>query len=155
VARTYRRDQKPRWTGRAPRASRLWAVDDPGGGPDGRPRVRGDEFRCRHCKLMVGPVPWGGHNRNHCPYCLYSRHVDRKTPGDRASDCGGSMAPAGVFTRGKGEHVLVHRCLSCGVERYNRIAADDDFEKVLALPVVVPPADREGSAAGGVDSVPG
>ncbi len=48
------------------------------------------------------------------------------------------MAPVGAFTRPKGEHVLVHRCLSCGFERHNRIAADDDFALVLTLPVVQP-----------------
>jgi len=48
------------------------------------------------------------------------------------------MAPIGVFTRPKGEHVIVHRCLSCGFERYNRIAADDDFDLVLSLPTVEP-----------------
>jgi hypothetical protein len=48
------------------------------------------------------------------------------------------MEPVGVFTRPKGEHVLVHRCLTCGFERHNRIAADDDFEAVLALPSVAP-----------------
>ena len=96
------------------------------------------EFRCRQCKLFVGPVPSGGRNRNHCPYCLYSRHVDGRTPGDRASVCQGAMAPIGAFTRPNGEHVIVHRCLTCGFERHNRIAADDDFDLVLALPLVKP-----------------
>jgi hypothetical protein len=86
--------------------------------------------------VFVGPVRFGGRHRNHCPYCLYSRHVDDKVPGDRASSCGGSMAPVGAFTRPKGEHVVVHRCLTCGFERYNRIAADDDFERLLGLPRV-------------------
>ena len=46
------------------------------------------------------------------------------------------MQPIGSFQRRNGEHVLVHRCLGCGFERFNRIAADDDFELVLSLPVV-------------------
>jgi hypothetical protein len=46
------------------------------------------------------------------------------------------MAPAGVFTRPKGEEVIVHRCLGCGFERYNRVAADDREAAVAALPVV-------------------
>jgi hypothetical protein len=87
---------------------------------------------------MVGAPPSGGRHRNHCPSCLHSRHVDGRTPGDRAGDCGGSMVPVGAFTRPKGEHVLVHRCLSCGFERHNRIAADDDFAAVLRLPPVEP-----------------
>lgn len=97
-----------------------------------------DEFRCRHCRAFVGALPSGGRHRNHCPFCLYSRHVDGKTPGDRASDCGGSMAPAGVFTRMKGEHAIVHRCHDCGIERYCRVAADDDIAAMMRLPVVQP-----------------
>ena len=48
------------------------------------------------------------------------------------------MALVAAFTRPSGEHVLVHRCLGCGLERHNRIAADDDFAAVLALPDVMP-----------------
>jgi hypothetical protein len=93
-----------------------------------------EEFRCRHCRVMVGLVPSGGRHRNHCPYCLHSRHVDERMPGDRLSPCGGTMAPIGYFTRPNGEYTLVHSCLECGVKRQNRIAADDDFDLVLALP---------------------
>ncbi len=86
--------------------------------------------------------------RNHCPFCLYSRHVDESTPGDRASDCNSSMAPVGAFTRPKGEHVIVHRCLGCGFERYCRIAADDDFDLVLSLPEVEARHEPSGRAPG-------
>ncbi len=55
------------------------------------------------------------------------------------------MAPIGVFTRPKGEHVIVHQCDACGWQRYNRIAADDDFPRVLGLPWV--------PARGGVPAV--
>jgi hypothetical protein len=48
------------------------------------------------------------------------------------------MEPIGSFQRRKGEYVLVHRCLDCGLERFNRIAADDDFDLVLALPSLPP-----------------
>lgn len=114
-----------------------------------RPRRYSDseEFRCRHCRTFVGLLPSGGRHRNHCPHCLYSRHVDGRRPGDRASDCGGSMEPRGAFRRRNGEHVLVHRCLSCGFERYNRIAADDDFVLVLRLPAVEPRGGRRGAEA--------
>ncbi|MDP9236358.1 MAG: RNHCP domain-containing protein [Chloroflexota bacterium] len=99
---------------------------------------RGDDFRCGRCRMMVGLPPSGGRQRNHCPYCLFSRHVDDRTPGDRASDCHSLMEPAAAFTRPKGEHCIVHRCLGCGFERHCRIAADDDFDAVLALPEVAP-----------------
>lgn len=52
------------------------------------------------------------------------------------------MAPAGAYVRPKGEHVILHRCLDCGRERYNRVAADDDFVLVLRLPPVEPRRSR-------------
>jgi hypothetical protein len=35
--------------------------------------------------------------------------------------------------------MLLHHCLDCGVERRNRIAADDDYDLVLSLPEIAPP----------------
>ena len=102
-----------------------------------------DVFKCKRCRRFIGPLPFGGHHRNHCPFCLSSRHVDEWSSGDRLSGCGSVMEPIGSFQRPKGEHVIVHRCLGCGFERFNRIAADDDFELVLALPVLPPRTSRE------------
>ncbi len=99
-------------------------------------------FRCTHCRQLVFPLPQGGKHRNHCPLCLHSRHVDVQT-GDRMSTCCASMAPVAAFQRADGEHVIIHRCLGCGFERFNRIAADDDFALVLALPVALPRTSRQ------------
>lgn len=107
-----------------------------------RMQPRNEGFVCGHCGRQVEPVQFGGSYRNHCPFCLYSRHIDTDTPGDRASTCGGLMVPVGVFTRRTGEHVLVHRCEKCGRERFNRIAGDDNFELVTSLSTV---ATRKGS----------
>lgn len=95
-----------------------------------------EEFRCKRCKMLVGNLPSGGHHRNHCPFCLYSLHIDAERSGDRASTCRSVMQPVGAFQRRNGEHVIVHRCLGCGFERFNRIAADDNFHQVLSLPTV-------------------
>lgn len=57
------------------------------------------------------------------------------------------MQPIGHFQRPNGEYVLVHRCLGCGVERFNRIAADDDFDLVLELPALPPRTRREVKAS--------
>ena len=111
-----------------------------------RHEVREVAFRCRHCRVMVYPLSGGGQHRNHCPRCLHSRHVDDHQPGDRLSVCGSSMSPIGAFQRPDGESVLVHRCQGCGVERFNRIAADDDFALVLMLPEVPPRTSREAKA---------
>jgi len=95
--------------------------------------ARNDGFICENCHQTINPLKFGGHYRNHCPYCLYSKHVDTDIPGDRKSTCLGLMEPIGVFSRRSGEHVLVHKCLKCRLERYNRIAGDDDYELVLKL----------------------
>ena len=95
--------------------------------------ARNDPFVCGHCGRAVEPIRYGGSYRNHCPFCLWSMHVDATVPGDRANPCLGMMVPVGVFTRRTGEYVLVHRCDRCGFERYNRIAGDDDFEKIVDL----------------------
>ncbi len=108
----------------------------------GRGHTLDESFKCGHCKRFIGPLPSGGRHRNHCPLCLYSKHVDAGRSGDRASACGALMAPIGAFQRPNGEHVVVHRCLGCGFERFNRIAADDDFELVLSLPVLPPRSAR-------------
>lgn len=102
------------------------------------PQAEEAPFLCGHCGRRVPALPSGGRHRNHCPYCLYSRHVDARETGDRASACGELMEPLGTFQRRNGEYVLVHRCLGCGFERFNRIAADDDLPLALSLPSLAP-----------------
>lgn len=95
--------------------------------------ARNDPFDCEHCGKAVEPIVYGGSYRNHCPFCLYSKHVDAEVPGDRSNTCSGLMEPIGVQTRRTGEYVLVHKCVKCGFERLNRIASDDDVEKIAHL----------------------
>ena len=59
------------------------------------------------------------------------------------SSCESRMEPIGSFQRPNGAYVLVHRCLGCGIERFNRIAADDNFDLVLTLPSLPPCTSRE------------
>jgi hypothetical protein len=101
-----------------------------------RVESRDGTFRCRHCKTVVGVPISGGRHRNHCPNCLYSRHVDERRPGDRASTCRSMMRAIGVRIRTGGEQELVHRCLGCGIERRNRVAADDNVVAVMHLPLL-------------------
>ena len=54
-----------------------------------------DTFVCRVCGKTVIMAGAGSEHRNHCPYCLHSRHLDIE-PGDRAADCGGVMEPIAV-----------------------------------------------------------
>jgi hypothetical protein len=88
---------------------------------------RPEEFDCLHCGLHVR----GNGYTNHCPRCLWSRHVDVR-PGDRAADCGGAMEPIGALYEG-GRTVVVQRCQRCGHSWRNRTARGDSREAVLTL----------------------
>lgn len=108
----------------------------------GAPRA----FRCRNCGLDVPPDAPGTAHRNHCPSCLWSRHLDDATPGDRASVCGSAMEPIAVAVRGGGEWVLVHRCSGCGELDLNRIAGDDNpllLTRLAVKPLAQPPFPLE------------
>ena len=85
----------------------------------------GASFLCAHCGTTVpGDAP-GTRQRNHCPRCLRSLHVDVSV-GDRRSLCTGIMDPISLWVRHGEELALLHRCRRCGVIRSNRIAGDDD-----------------------------
>ena len=102
-------------------------------------------FRCVHCHQEVSTSALGTQHRNHCPLCLWSRHVDNE-PGDRASDCFGSMEPIAITVRGDGEWVLVHRCAGCDELHLNRTAADDNpliLLRVAVRPLAQPPFPME------------
>lgn len=91
-----------------------------------------DPFTCKVCGRLVVPGGAGSDHRNHCPNCLSSVHVDER-PGDRASACHGVMEPVAVWVRKNGEWAVVHRCRVCGKFASNRIAADDNPMKLMAL----------------------
>jgi RNHCP domain len=105
-----------------------------------------DTFRCRNCRLDVPMRAPGTRHRNHCPNCLWSRHVDDDVPGDRAAECHGTMEPVSVCVRPGGEWALVHRCTGCGAMRLNRTAGDDNALALMRLavrPLADPPFPLE------------
>jgi hypothetical protein len=89
-------------------------------------------FVCGHCGVTVLADAPGTGQRNHCPRCLHSVHLDI-TVGDRRSSCRGLMEPIALWLRGDGEVSLLHRCRRCGVIRANRLAGDDDEAAVRTL----------------------
>ena len=98
---------------------------------------RNDPFTCANCGLQVEPLAGGG-QRNHCPGCLCSLHVDGPVPGDRASDCGGLMRPISVDRSPKKGWVVVQKCEKCGLIRRNKAATEDprqpdDFDVLLRI----------------------
>ena len=102
------------------------------------------DFKCAHCHVLVSSahILSGVNNRNHCPYCLWSCHLDLYAAGDRLSACKGQMKPIGLTMKNsrnryrlenRGELMLVHECIECGALSINRIAADDDPASLVAV----------------------
>lgn len=108
-------------------------------------------FACVHCRTPVPQAALGTRQRNHCPQCLWSQHLDVQ-PGDRAAGCGGPMEPIAIWARAGGEWALVHRCTQCGAVRTNRVAGDDNEAVLMSLAVralAAPPFPLERLAARG------
>ncbi|KYK32895.1 MAG: hypothetical protein AYK19_14790 [Theionarchaea archaeon DG-70-1] len=85
-----------------------------------------EDFICEKCGQEVRGTGY----TNHCPTCLWSKHVDIN-PGDRQCTCGGMMEP--VRTEYKGEFIIVHHCIKCGIEKRNRAAENDNKELLFNL----------------------
>ena len=86
-----------------------------------------ENFECAHCGAMV----FGNGYTNHCPHCLWSKHVDNN-PGDRASDCGGMMIPISVETAGNG-FIITHKCEKCGKTIRQRSSENDDIDTIIEI----------------------
>lgn len=84
-----------------------------------------EDFRCDVCDAQVE----GDGYTNHCPTCLWSKHVDR-LPGDRAHPCRGLMEPVELRTSRHGFDV-VHRCTTCHEVRTCRTVANDNLDALL------------------------
>lgn len=86
-----------------------------------------ENFICENCgKNVIG----NGYT-NHCPFCLYSKHVDIN-PGDRSCACGGLMKPIEIQQK-NGEFVILHKCIKCGFERKNKVQENDDINKIIEI----------------------
>lgn len=86
-----------------------------------------EDFTCEHC----GEKVQGSGYTNHCPKCLWSKHTDN-LPGDRQNPCGGLMEPIGLELQGDKQQI-VHRCLSCGIIKKNKVAGVDNREAIINL----------------------
>ncbi len=86
-----------------------------------------EDFFCEKCRLEV----IGNGYTNHCPQCLWSKHVD-VYPGDRAAACGGMMEPIRVEVKNS-EYTIIHKCVKCGFERRNKAVKDDSFDMLVQI----------------------
>lgn len=86
-----------------------------------------EDFTCERCGHKVK----GSGYTNHCPKCLWSKHVDIN-PGDRAAACGGLMKPVDLYF-GKQKWIIEHQCQSCGYKSKDKIRENDDFDEAVRL----------------------
>ena len=86
-----------------------------------------EDFNCAHS----GAVVHGNGYTNHCPKCLWSRHVDN-APGDRAATCGGMMRPASVESDGD-RFIITHICEFCGKQKRQRTSDHDDIDAIIEI----------------------
>lgn len=89
-----------------------------------------ENFVCSVCGKKVEPLGYTA--RDHCPYCLSSKHLDLN-PGDRLSTCHGIMEAIGIENAKKGKYKIVYRCTKCGLVKRNIAALDDNMDLIIKL----------------------
>ena len=91
--------------------------------------MRDEEFICDNCQRLVSKLEYTA--RDHCPYCLYSKHVDIN-PGDRLNSCKGLLKPIDI-EKFKNTYKIIYKCEKCGELHKNIIADDDDMNEIIKL----------------------
>ena len=94
-----------------------------------RSNIIDEKFICEHCKKAVSPLGYTA--RDHCPYCLYSKHVDI-LPGDRNNTCHGLLVPVGI-EKYKDTFKIIYKCASCKELHKNIMANDDNMDLIIEL----------------------
>jgi rubrerythrin len=90
-----------------------------------------ESFICENCGFNVEKL--GYSCRDHCPNCLYSKHVDIN-PGDRENNCHGLLKPIGI-EKFKDTFKIIYKCNKCGMEHKNIVAKDDNINEIITLSV--------------------
>ncbi len=88
-----------------------------------------EEFICEYCGKKVSKLNYTA--RDHCPFCLYSKHVDNN-PGDRANSCHGLLKPIDIEKYKKG-YKIIYRCEKCNQLHKNIAAIDDDINRIIEI----------------------
>ena len=88
-----------------------------------------EEFKCDYCGRQVEPLKYTA--RDHCPYCLCSKHVDIM-PGDREESCHGKLVPK-ELEKFKDTYKIVYECVKCHKIKKNIMAKDDNLDILLNI----------------------
>ena len=91
--------------------------------------MRDEEFICENCGQKVSLLKYSA--RDHCPFCLCSKHVDIM-PGDRQNTCLGILDPIGI-EKFKNSYKIIYSCNKCHELHKNIMANDDNFDLIIAL----------------------
>lgn len=86
-------------------------------------------FICENCSNKVEKLNYSA--RDHCPFCLYSKHVDIN-PGDRLNSCHGLLVPIGV-EKFKNTYKIIYKCKKCHQLHKNIMARDDNYDEIVKL----------------------
>lgn len=93
--------------------------------------MKDENFVCDNCGYTVEKLGYTA--RDHCPRCLYSKHVD-VLPGDRKNSCLGLLEPTGI-EKFKNSYKIIYKCQKCGQEHKNVVANDDDVDLIIYLSI--------------------
>ncbi len=88
-----------------------------------------EEFVCDNCGKMVNKLNYTA--RDHCPFCLYSKHVDIN-PGDRLNKCKGLLKPIDI-EKYKDSYKIIYECTKCHEKHKNIMANDDDYNIIIEI----------------------
>ena len=90
-----------------------------------------ESFICENCNKNVDKLKYSA--RDHCPFCLYSKHVDIN-PGDRANKCKGLLKPIEI-ERFKNTYKIIYKCQKCKQLHKNIVATDDNLDLIIELSI--------------------
>lgn len=88
-----------------------------------------EEFICENCHQKVTKLGYTA--RDHCNFCLYSKHVDIM-PGDRMNNCLGLLKPIGI-EKYRDTYKIIYQCEKCHSLHKNIMAKDDNFDIIIEL----------------------
>jgi hypothetical protein len=88
---------------------------------------RQEDFTCENCGKFVA----GNGYTDHCPFCLWSKHVDID-PGDRLAVCQGMMKPMEIGLKA-GQIIIHYKCQRCRQLHQVKAVENDSFEELVKL----------------------
>ena len=92
-----------------------------------------EEFICENCQKHIPKLNYTA--RDHCPFCLFSKHVDIM-PGDRQNECKGLLEPIAI-EKFKDTYKIVYKCLKCNQIHKNIMANDDNFDEIIRISKII------------------